>query len=112
MERRWKALIDAGQLCGDRSATKTRGPSDERSGMKIMFFGKLRDALGDEREVEVAPGETVAQLRRRLADLHPHAASDLLSSRVRACVADNVVSDDFVLDRHERVEFLPPLSGG
>lgn len=80
--------------------------------MKIGFFGRLRDAFGDEREVAAEAGETVAGLRIRLAGLHPQAARDLLSPRVRACVADTIVGEDFRLGGHERVEFLPPLSGG
>lgn len=80
--------------------------------MKIGFFGKLRDSLGDEREIAAQEGETVARLRLRLAGLHPQAASDLLSPRVRACIADTIVGEDRVLGGDERVEFLPPLSGG
>ena len=80
--------------------------------MKIGFFGRLRDSLGDEREVAVEEGETVARLRIRLAGLNPEAASDLLSPRVRAFVADAMVGEDFRLAGAERVEFLPPLSGG
>jgi molybdopterin converting factor small subunit len=80
--------------------------------MEIGFFGRLRDALGDQREVGAEPGETVARLRTRLAVLHPRAARDLLSPRVRACVADAIVGEDFLLDGQERIEFLPPLSGG
>lgn len=80
--------------------------------MKIGFFGKLRDWLGDECEVAAEGGETVARLRTRLAGLYPEAAGDLLSPRVRACVADTIVGEDFPLGGSERVEFLPPLSGG
>ena len=80
--------------------------------MRILFFGKLRDALGGERELAAERGETVGRLRRRLADLHPEIAGDLLSPRVRACVADTIVGEDFVLDGPETVEFFPPLSGG
>lgn len=80
--------------------------------MKIGFFGRLRDALGDEREVPVESGETVAHLRSRLAGLHPGAAHDLLSPGVRACVGDEMVGEDFLLAGQDRVEFLPPLSGG
>ena len=57
-------------------------------------------------------GESVAQLRRRLARLHPSAADDLLSPRVRACVGDAIVAEDFVPGAGDKVEFLPPLSGG
>jgi molybdopterin converting factor small subunit len=84
----------------------------EGASMKIGFFGRLRDELGDEREVAAEEGETVARLRIRLAGLHPQAAQDFLSPRVRACVADTIVGEDFLLGGHERIEFLPPLSGG
>lgn len=80
--------------------------------VKIGFFGRLRDVLGDERELPAEPGETVAGLRVRLAEINPGAGGDLLSSRVRACVADRIVGEDFVVGGQERVEFLPPLSGG
>lgn len=80
--------------------------------MKIGFFGRLRDMIGDEREVAIEEGETVARLRIRLAGLHPDAARDLLSPRIRACVADTIVSEEFTLGGDERIEFLPPLSGG
>jgi molybdopterin converting factor small subunit len=80
--------------------------------MRIGFFGKLRETLGEEREVADAVGETVAGLRTRLAGLYSEAAADLLSPRTRACVADAIVGEEFPLDGHERIEFLPPLSGG
>ena len=80
--------------------------------MKVGFFGRLRDSLGNEREVTIEDGETVGRLRIRLAGLHPAAAPDLLSPRVRACVADSIVGEDFPLGGQERIEFLPPLSGG
>jgi sulfur-carrier protein len=80
--------------------------------MKILFFGKLRDALGDQSELAGTDGETVAQLRRRLADLHPEAAGDLLNPGVRACIEDTIVGEEFVVGRRDSVEFLPPVSGG
>jgi molybdopterin converting factor small subunit len=80
--------------------------------MKILFFGKLRDALGDERELAGEEGETVARLRGRLADLHPEAAGVLLNPGARACIDDAIVGEDFVVAGDNRVEFFPPLSGG
>ena len=80
--------------------------------MRILFFGKLRDALGDESEVPAEEGETVAELRRRLALLHPSASRDLLNPGVRACVDDTIVAEDFVVAGKNCVEFFPPLSGG
>jgi molybdopterin converting factor small subunit len=87
-------------------------PNGGKRIVKIGFFGRLRDALGDELEIPAESGETVARLRIRLAGLHPLAARDLLSPRVRACVADEIAGEDVLLAGQERVEFLPPLSGG
>jgi molybdopterin converting factor small subunit len=83
-----------------------------KGGMRIGYFGKLRDSLGEEGEVAAEAGETVARLRTRLAGLHPEAAGDLLSPRVRACVGDTIVGEEFRIDGQDRIEFLPPLSGG
>ncbi len=80
--------------------------------MRIRFFGRLRDALGDERAVAGRAGETVAELRLRLAGLHPEAAGEMLSPRARACVGDAIVGEDFIVGGSKLVEFLPPLSGG
>ncbi|HEX8572980.1 MAG TPA: MoaD/ThiS family protein [Allosphingosinicella sp.] len=80
--------------------------------MMIGFFGRLRDSIGDERELAAEAGETVASLRSRLAGLFPTAASDLLSLRVRGFVDDMMVGEDFLLEGRDRIEFLPPLSGG
>jgi molybdopterin synthase sulfur carrier subunit len=89
-----------------------KGAERRKGVMKIGFFGSLREAIGDECEIDAERGETVAQLRLRLAALHPRAAPELLGPRVRACVGDTIVGDDFALRGNERVEFLPPLSGG
>lgn len=80
--------------------------------MEIRFFGRLRDALGGACGVSAEEGETVARLRRRLAGLHPQAARDLLGPRVRASVAETIVGEGFCLDGHDRIDLLPPLSGG
>jgi molybdopterin converting factor small subunit len=88
------------------------GDVAENRVMTIGFFGRLRDVLGDACELAAEEGETVAKLRARLAGLHPEAARDLLGPRVRACVDDAIVGEDFPLAGAERIEFLPPLSGG
>ena len=79
--------------------------------MKITFYGGLADVIGREvaLEGEVA---TVRDLRAMLARLHPHLAHDLEGPRLRACVSDAIVPDDFPLAGVEAVEFFPPLSGG
>jgi sulfur-carrier protein len=80
--------------------------------MKVLFFGKLGDALGREVEVESSSPASVAELRRQLARLYPHAAGDLMNPAIRACVDDTIVGEDFVPETGANVEFFPPLSGG
>jgi molybdopterin converting factor small subunit len=80
--------------------------------MRILFFGKPGDILGEAGELGTLAGETVAQPGLRLADLGPEAAGELLSARNRACVGDTVVGEDRVLSGRNEVELLPPLSGG
>src|SRR3954463_5979686 len=79
--------------------------------MRIGIFGKLREALGQEREGSGEAGETVARLRIRLAGLYPEAAADLLNPRTRACAADAIVGEGFPVDGHAKREYLPPVSG-
>lgn len=80
--------------------------------MRMIYYGKLREMLGEERQIPFEAAETVARLCRRLARLYPDAAADLLSPRARACVENVIVGEDFVVSGHDAVEFLPPLSGG
>jgi molybdopterin converting factor small subunit len=105
------ADVDAGQLARERKQPRGIGPEEDRD-LKVIFFGKLRDSLGEQHELADRHGETIAQLRRRLAELNPSASVDLLSPGVRACVDDEIVAEDFVVGGQQSVEFFPPLSGG
>ena len=72
---------------------------------KIAFYGKLAERIGREIDVELpAEGCTIAALRARFEGLD--------GAAVRACVNDDTVSDDHVVMPGDRVDFLPPLSGG
>ncbi len=78
-----------------------------------MFYGRLADVIGREIELDVPAGvSTVRDLRGMVAALYPSAAGDLERPRLRACIGDTIVSDDFPLAGVEAVEFFPPLSGG
>jgi molybdopterin converting factor small subunit len=79
--------------------------------MRIHFYGRLADALGEAVEMDVAAPCTIGELRRRLAAELP-SAGEALSGRVRACVGDRIVGDDHEVDTADRVEFLAPVSGG
>ena len=84
-----------------------------RSAMKVQFFGRMTERLGREVEVDVPErGCSVADLRRRLAELHPRAETELLSPTLRACVDDAIAGDDRIVREGSEVAFFPPLSGG
>jgi sulfur-carrier protein len=79
--------------------------------VRVRFFGKLADSIGRELELD-GEGLTVEALRSRLATRFPPLAADLLRPALRACIGDEIVSDDRVVAPGEIVELFPPLSGG
>ena len=80
--------------------------------MKVLFYGRLAEAIGPELEIDAHPGCSVGELRERLIVEHPQAERPLRSRRALACVGDSLVRDSYVLQAADRVEFLPPVSGG
>jgi molybdopterin synthase sulfur carrier subunit len=72
---------------------------------KIAFYGKLAERIGREAEIVLPPeGCTIAALRARYDGLD--------RATIRACVNDETVGEDHVVRPGDRVDFLPPLSGG
>jgi molybdopterin converting factor small subunit len=80
--------------------------------VKILFYGRLADAMGPELELDAPQGCSMSELRSRLVTSNPAASQALSGRRIRACVGDAFVSDDYILTPADRVEFLPPVSGG
>ena len=80
--------------------------------MKVLFYGRLAEAIGPELEIDAPPGCSVAELREKLIAKHPQAEQPLRSRRALACVGDALVRDTYVLKAADQVEFLPPVSGG
>jgi molybdopterin converting factor small subunit len=80
--------------------------------VKVLFYGRLAEAIGAELEIGASPGSLVGDVRNRLAAEYPHAADVLRSRRARTCVADKLVHDDYRLADGDTLEFLPPVSGG
>ena len=79
---------------------------------KVLFHGRLADVFGNDLEMEVRQGCSIAELRTQIASENPQAIDALRSGRVRACVGDSIVPDSHVVAPGEQVEFLPPVSGG
>jgi molybdopterin synthase sulfur carrier subunit len=80
--------------------------------MKVVFYGRLADAVGSEIDLEIPVGCSIAEMRKLLAAEHPDAAASLAGGRALACVGGSYVSDDYVTSAGDQVEFLPPVSGG
>lgn len=77
--------------------------------MKLRFFGRLRDTIGEEREVALpAEIEDSEQLRAWFGRDHP----DLLDAAVRMALDDRLVVAATPLGAAREVAFLPPVSGG
>jgi molybdopterin converting factor small subunit len=72
---------------------------------KIGFYGRLAEQFGREIEIDLPGGGcTVAALRARFDGLDP--------ARIRALVNDELADEDTQVGAGDRVDFLPPLSGG
>jgi molybdopterin converting factor small subunit len=80
--------------------------------VRVLFYGRLAEALGPELEIDAPAGCSVAELREKLIAEYPQAEQPLHSCRARACVGDALVRDTYVLKAADSVEFLPPVSGG
>jgi molybdopterin converting factor small subunit len=78
--------------------------------MKVLLYGRLAEAIDHKLELDAPSCCSVAELRAQLVASHPATAEPLKRSRV---LVGNVVADDSrILQPEDRVEFLPPVSGG
>jgi molybdopterin converting factor small subunit len=72
---------------------------------RIGFYGRLTELFGREVEIDLPDdGCTVAAVRARFDGLDP--------ATIRACVNDAMAGEDSLVRPGDRVDFLPPLSGG
>jgi molybdopterin converting factor small subunit len=75
--------------------------------MRVLFFGRVADRLGRERQVELpAAGCTIAELRR-LID-----ADVLGRPGIRASIDKHIVGDDAPVCAGAEVAFFSVFSGG
>jgi molybdopterin converting factor subunit 1 len=79
--------------------------------LHVRLFARAKDLAGAERlAVELADGATVAELRRRLAEVCPALAA--LLPRCALAVDDEFAEDALRLTGAAEVAVLPPVSGG
>ena len=72
--------------------------------VKIGFYGRLAERYGREVEIDLAGDATVRDLRARFEGLD--------AATVRALVNDVMAGEHIPVGPGDRVDFLPPLSGG
>jgi len=77
----------------------------------VRLFARARDIVGkDMAMVELPPGATVADLRRRLDSDYP-ALKSLLGKSALA-INNEFASDSLLLPPNSEIALLPPVSGG
>jgi molybdopterin converting factor subunit 1 len=77
----------------------------------VRLFARARDVVGkDMAMVELPPGATVADLRRRLDTDYP-ALKSLLEKSALA-INNEFASDSLLLPPNSEIALLPPVSGG
>ncbi len=83
--------------------------------LTVLYFARLREAVGREREELEVPGDvdTVAKLRAHLmARGAPFAEAFATIGRIRAAVDRTMAQDDSLLRDGAEVAFFPPVTGG
>ncbi len=79
--------------------------------VEVVAFAALREALGAERiVVDMAEGATGADLRARVAELHPRWRDLVLACRLAR--GTEFVDDRAPLAEGAEMLFIPPVSGG
>lgn len=83
--------------------------------LTVLYFARLREAVGREREQLEVPGDvdTVAKLRAHLiARGAPFADAFAGIGRIRAAVDQTMAQEDTRLRDGAEVAFFPPVTGG
>ena len=81
----------------------------------VLYFARLREAIGRERETLELPSDvaTVGALRQWLiARGAPWAEAFTEIRRIRAAVAQDMAADETRLSEGAEVAFFPPVTGG
>lgn len=83
--------------------------------MRILFFARLREALGDdslELEDSACP-PTVGELRALLIERASGDFAEVISDpNVFCAVNQQVVDDGAVIGHRDEIAFFPPMTGG
>ena len=82
--------------------------------VRILFFGSLREALGESLDLELPENATLSGLRARLsADLPSAQASALNEPDVRIALNQDLVHDEsLAINDGDEIAFMPAVTGG
>jgi len=81
--------------------------------IQLRYFASLREALGAQEAVDVAPGTTLGVLRDQLIARGGEHARCLARGRAVRAALDQVMADDMAsLHDGAEVAFFPPVTGG
>ncbi len=77
----------------------------------VHLFARARDLGGAEIvTLELPDAATVADMRRRLVELHPQLAE--LEAKCAVAVDAEFANDEHILTKGAEIALLPPVSGG
>jgi molybdopterin synthase sulfur carrier subunit len=95
--------------------TQTAAPSVHARTVTVLYFARLREALGRDSERLALPpsAQTVDRLRQHLRSRGGVWETELASNRpVRVAVNQDIAVGDMVLSDGDEVAFFPPVTGG
>jgi molybdopterin synthase sulfur carrier subunit len=94
---------------------KGLGTGQQARSVTLLFFARLREALGTEREQIALPASVtdVAGLRQHLRERGATWAAELAADKpVRVAVNHDMAGPDTALSHGDEVAFFPPVTGG
>ena len=81
--------------------------------VQVRYFALLREMLGTGETVELAPGQTLGQLRDLLLARGGRHAEALARGRALRCALNQTMCDESAeLTEGAEVAFFPPVTGG
>jgi molybdopterin converting factor subunit 1 len=78
--------------------------------VRVLAFARLRELLGEARDVELPPGSTVASLWEMLATSCPELRNMAGSTRIAR--NERIVKMSQTLGEGDEIALFPPVSGG
>ncbi|MDQ0158277.1 molybdopterin converting factor subunit 1 [Alkalibacillus salilacus] len=75
---------------------------------KVLYFANLKEATGRKEEAMDVAGMTLGQLEENLAERYPN----MTMTGVRFAVNEEFALRDEVIETHDTIALIPPVSGG